>query len=202
MVGGGCLVSRRHEGTIVSLESLSSRRVHLLTRYFSTTGCVPKNRVTTARPDLRPTTHVPRAATAQRTPLRRKRVPVANTRTWPHSRLARRAPRSVLAHNATPRKLLSHYFWYKLFALYSCSCWSGLLLPGGCHDLLLMPSRLLLPGKLSNLLRVSLRQILRCHKFLLRQLSLWAVSELGVAVKLQGLPRGTCHSLRLYKISS
>jgi len=60
-----------------------------------------------------------------------------------------------------------------------------------------VPSRLLLPRKLVQLLRVPHRQILSCHKFSLHQLPLWAVPERCFSVKLQGVSCGTCHCRRL-----
>ena len=73
-------------------------------------------------------------------------------------------------------------------------CCAGLLLPCCRHDLLLVPSRLLLPRKLVQLLRVSHRKVFYGDEISLHQLPLWAVPERCFSVELQGLPRGTCRS--------
>ena len=144
-------------------------------------------------------------------------APAASTRTWPRRRVASRALRCV--HRISFPVLLKNnkrLMDVHVIALPSrcavvsfsgihlscehvpCMCispfWceSGLLLPDGCHHVLRVPSRLLLPRKLMQLLRVSHRKVLHGDEVSVHRLPLWAVPKCGVTDKLQGLSRGAC----------
>ena len=89
------------------------------------------------------------------------------------------------------------YFGYSSPSVTHVLYCAGLLLPGCRHDLLLVPSRLLLPRKLMQLLRVSHRKVFHGDEVSVHQLPLWPVPERRFSDKLQGVSRGTCKSRRL-----